>query len=495
MSTEVEHQHRVFRRTKIVATLGPATATREKLEELLDAGANLFRLNMSHGTHAEHRERAEIARAAAASRNLPIALLADLCGPKIRVGRFVEGQIELVTGAMVTVTTEEVVGEPGLIPTSYAALVTDVRAGNRILLDDGNLELVVVSVAERMVLCRVIQGGVLKDKKGMNLPDVAVSAPSLTEQDRNDAAFALSLGVEFLALSFVRSASDVLELREFLRSQGKQALLVAKIEKPEAVENIEEILLASDAIMVARGDLGVELSPERVPIIQEELVDLARSRQRPVIVATQMLESMITHARPTRAEVTDVANAVRSGADAVMLSAETAAGRHPTAAVATMVRVIVATEAHMERHGAFGNIDAYTPTQLPSALGPSLTQAFAGSATRLGRELSVAAVVLCASSANEVATMSAARPSAPILACVDSPDSRGLGCLAWGVVPLTVSLGNGPNHLAEELVRQRGVRLARGRVLVISGLGTEAPKLEVREHLANWGGESTARPG
>ncbi|MGA1372055.1 MAG: pyruvate kinase [Pseudomonadales bacterium] len=346
------------RRTKIVATVGPASSSDEVVTALIKAGVNVFRLNFSHGNHAIHAENLARIRRLAAAEGLPVAILGDLCGPKIRVGRFAEGLVTLETHAEVTMTTRVVVGTAELIPSQYAALAEDVRLGDRILLDDGKLELAVLSTDQLTeVRCRVVHGGILRDHKGINLPGVAVSAPSLTGKDRVDAAFAAVAGVDFLALSFVRSGSDVAQLRDFLAMEGYPEMpIIAKIEKPEALDSIDSILAAADGIMVARGDLGVEMPAEEVPLIQNELIRCAIECNKPVIVATQMLESMIENPRPTRAEVTDVAAAAFSRADAVMLSAETAVGQYPTEAVLTMDRILRLVEGYQFEHGGHGSV-------------------------------------------------------------------------------------------------------------------------------------------
>ena len=339
MSIDPEVELLKSRRTKIVATLGPASDDDATIRRLLDAGTNVFRLNMSHGDHAGHRATFERIRAASAEAGRSTAVLADLAGPKIRVGRFAGGSIELETGASVTITTRPVEGEPGLIPSQYESLHRDVSEGDRILLADGAMELVVDAVRDTEIDCKSRQGGVLTDRKGINLPGVDVSAPCLTDKDKDDARFALALGVDFLGLSFVRRHSDVEALRALIRASDCDCAIIAKIERPEALRDIAAIIESSDGIMVARGDLGVELPPEQVPIAQRQLVDHARTANRPVIVATQMLESMIDLPRPTRAEVSDVSHAVISGADAIMLSAETASGEHPILAVEMMNRI------------------------------------------------------------------------------------------------------------------------------------------------------------
>jgi pyruvate kinase len=274
------------RRTKILATLGPASDSAEVIKQLIEAGANVFRLNMSHGEHSSHENTYNLVRSIADELGKPIAILADLCGPKIRTGRFKDGQIILVNGDPVTVTTRDVEGEPGLIPSQYKALADDVKTGNRILLNDGNLELKVESVDGSEISCTVVYGGVLKNNKGINLPGVNVSAPSLTDKDREDAQFALGLGVDFMALSFVRCAEDINDLKAIVSAAGAKTNIIAKIEKPEALDDIDGILDAADGIMVARGDLGVELKPEQVPVAQSQLIDRARQKFKPVIVAT-----------------------------------------------------------------------------------------------------------------------------------------------------------------------------------------------------------------
>ena len=425
-----------YRRTKIVATLGPSSSDEETIARLIAAGVNVFRLNMSHGTHAAHRRAYERIRAVEARVGQPVAVMADLCGPKIRVGRFPGGAIELAAGEPVTVTTREIQGAPGLIPSQYPDLAADVSAGNRVLLDDGNLELQVEGVSGSEIACRVVAGGTLSDHKGMNLPGVSVSAPSLTDTDRVDARFALDLGVDLLALSFVRQASDVAALRELIAEVDAGTGVVAKIEKPEALENIDAILEAADAVMVARGDLGVELMPQAVPVAQDQLIDLARVYRKPVIVATQMLESMITHPRPTRAEVSDVATAVRSGADAVMLSAETASGRYPVEAVSMMNDIARQAEGYLWRLGAFGALTRKTDQPPPL----SVENALSASMAQLSRDLRVRAIVVVSFlHGHSLAVMSASRPAAPIIGiCPDQRTARA-AALLWGVIPVTAA--------------------------------------------------------
>ncbi|HXF95560.1 MAG TPA: pyruvate kinase, partial [Gemmatimonadales bacterium] len=325
----------MIRRAKIVATLGPATGSAEGVAGLIEAGADVIRINASHGTPAERGRWIELVRPAADARGVPVAVLLDLQGPRIRVGALAE-PLELVEGGTVVFAPEED-ARPGEIPTTYAQLAGDVGPGTRILLNDGLLAVEVTRVAPPRVEARVVVGGVLGAHKGMNLPGVHVSAPALTEKDREDVAHALEYGVEYFALSFVRRAEDLVELRRLVPAEVK---LVAKIERAEALSDLERILAAADAVMVARGDLGVELPFEQVPLVQKQLIRAANHHGKPVITATQMLESMVEHPRPTRAEASDVANAVLDGTDAVMLSAETATGAYPFEAVRAMDRII-----------------------------------------------------------------------------------------------------------------------------------------------------------
>ncbi len=444
------------RRTRIVATLGPASSSQATIEALLARGVDVFRLNFSHGSHDDHAATFAAIKAAAATVGNEPAVLADLCGPKIRTGRFENGAVRLIEGAEVTVTTREVTGTAALIPSQYAGLADDVHTGARILLDDGKLELEVLAIEGADVRCRVRHGGELKDRKGINLPDSTVSAPSLTDKDRDDARFALALGVDWLALSFVRSATDLTELRAVIDASGVPTGIVAKIEKPEALKDIDAILDACDAVMVARGDLGVELLPEQVPVAQDLLVREARARHRPVIVATQMLESMIVDARPTRAEVADVAHAVMSGTDAVMLSAETASGAHPLEAVTMMDRIARQAEGWLWAQGAFSTIER-------AGHESGTARALATATAQLSRDLGVRAVVVVSRSGLSAGIMSAARPAAPIIAVSSSAATCRRLRLSWGLVPRLVT--------ENELADAPALACAQARALDIAGSG------------------------
>ncbi len=432
----IQRRNLVHRRTKIVATLGPTSTKPATLDALIQAGVDVFRINFSHGTHDTHAETFRLIREAVARAARPVAVLADLCGPKIRVGRFPGGPIFLNNGEKIIVTVRPVPGEPGLVPSEYPALARDVKPGDRILLADGTRELRVEAIEDTEITCTVITGGSLSDRKGMNLPGVDISTPALTEKDREDAAFAAKLGVDFMALSFVRTADDLHQLRTLLTGLGHHIPIIAKIEKPEALEQIGAILAASDGIMVARGDLGVEMAAEEVPLIQQELVRMAIEANRPVIVATQMLESMIESPSPTRAEVTDVAWAAMAGSDAVMLSGETAVGSYPVEAVATMNRVLRLVEGHQWHTDLFEHLVKHAnPATAQDGIDLQLNEALARATAQLSRELSVRAIAVRADTGFTARMISAERPAAPILAFSAHERVCAQLNLYWGVTP------------------------------------------------------------
>ncbi len=410
-------------RAKIVCTLGPACDSAAGVQALAEAGMNVARLNFSHGTHAEHRARIDWVRAAEAAVARPIAVLADLQGPKIRLGTFAGGHTTLADGADFTITTEVVEGDAARASTTYGELPKDVAPGDSLLLDDGAIRLEVLATDGVRVRCRVVEGGPISDHKGINLPGVRVRAPALTDKDREDLAFALAAGADLVALSFVRAPDDAAAVRAAMDAAGRHVPVLAKIEKPEAVDRLEEIVAAFDGLMVARGDLGVELPLERVPLVQKRAIRLARAAAKPVIVATQMLESMIEHSRPTRAEASDVANAVLDGADALMLSGETSVGRDPAAVVRTMRRIIVAAE------------------QLPAASLPAgdaaatVSATVARAAVEAGRALGVCALVAYTRIGATARQVAAHRAPVPILAFTHDPEVVRQLALTWGVEP------------------------------------------------------------
>ncbi len=423
-----------MRHTKIVCTIGPASSSEERIEQLICAGMNVARLNFSHGTQNDHAIVIERIRSISARLGCAVAILQDLQGPKIRTGQLKDGQpVMLVDGAECTITTRPIVGDADMFSTTYQPLPHDVKVGDRILLDDGLLELRVLSYNETEVCCQVVHGGLLKEHKGINLPGVAVSAPALTEKDRDDLKFGVFHKVDFVALSFVRKPEDVVEAKQLIKQYqaeltvGKQAQisipLIAKLEKPEAVAHLDEILDVVDGVMVARGDLGVEMAPEKVPLIQKRIINRCNDLGLPVITATQMLESMITNPRPTRAEASDVANAILDGTDAVMLSGETAAGAYPIEAVQMMVRIALETES--------GNRTARQPQC------KRLTQAHAVShaARALAEEASVQAIVVFTRSGASAHLISKDRPRTPILAYTPSERVYHELALWWGIWP------------------------------------------------------------
>ncbi len=335
-----------MRRAKIVSTLGPASRSMEVVRELIASGANVLRLNFSHGTYEDHADSIRTVREASDVLNQPVAILQDLQGPKIRVGN-IDNPIELVIGSELVITAREVTGDVGMVSTTYTGLPRDVERGDRLLMDDGQIELLVKRVDGDDVYCQVVVGGVLSAHKGINLPGVSVSAPSVTDKDREDLAFGIENEVDFIALSFVRDPADVAEVKRLIQDAGADIPVIAKLERAEAVDRLDAILEVADGVMVARGDLGVELSPEAVPVVQKRVIAAANRAGKLVITATQMLESMTEHPRPTRAEASDVANAIFDGTDAVMLSGETAVGQYPVETVKMMGRIVETAEASM----------------------------------------------------------------------------------------------------------------------------------------------------
>ena len=455
------------RRTKIIATLGPASEDRKTIARLLQAGVNVFRLNMSHGTHEMHAGLMKNIRACIKETGITAAVMADLCGPKIRTGVFEGGSAELKRGSELVMTTRRICGNATLISSQYRQLHQDVDVGQKILFNDGLITLEVLSVDGTEVKCRVVHGGTISDKKGINLPDSVVSAPALTAKDREDAVFALSLGVDFLSLSFVRTADEINKLRRLIKRQNSRASIIAKIETPLALKNIEEILQASDAIMVARGDLGVELKPEEVPVAQMQLIDRARNANRPVIVATQVLESMIVQARPTRAEISDISYAVSAGTDAMMLSGESSVGKHPVNAIRMMDRAIRYTESYRWRHGIFGSFGLDMHNGVALSFGDAISNATA----QLSKDLLVRAIVVISSSGMSAVTVSAARPSAPIIGITDREGVSRRMRLMWGMIPCLVKskMIKDANQLARRKAMSFGLAKTGDYILLVQG--------------------------
>jgi pyruvate kinase len=456
-----------MRRTKIVATLGPATSTPERIAGLIGAGMNIARLNFSHGSHADHSARIAMVRRAAQEAGKHIAILQDLQGPKIRTGSLEGGRpVELVAGQKFMITTEPVIGTSDRVSTTYAALPGDVRSRDRILLSDGLIELAVISRSDTEVETEVVHGGRLKEHQGINLPGVRVSAPAATEKDIEDLQFGLQQGVDYVALSFVRRASDILQVKEIIKKAGKITPVVAKIERPEALDVLPEILAVADALMVARGDLGVEMPPERVPLVQKQIIAAANKALIPVITATQMLESMIQNPRPTRAEASDVANAIIDGSDAVMLSGETAAGAYPIEAVQMMAMISDAIEGNA--HHTDGNF-ASIRWAIPEV--QSTPRAIADAAATIARSLPVRAIAVLTQSGASARLVSHYRPGVPIIALSPSEETARRTALYWGVTPVLTAVADRLDELeaqVQHLLRDRGI-CQRGDVVVFTG--------------------------
>ena len=453
-------------RTKVVCTLGPSSANTAQISALLNAGMNVARINFSHGTHEGHAETIRVVREVAHEARQPVAILGDLQGPRIRIGDLAERRT-LAVGEDVTLVYEGL--EQGAeIPVTYDALAADVHAGDRILINDGLIELTTLRVEQPRVMARVVYGGVLSSHKGINLPGVQVSAPSLTEKDKADVAFAVAQELDYLALSFVRKAEDIKALRRLI---PRGLLIVAKIEKDVALRDIEPILAESDAVMVARGDLGVELPFEEVPLAQKRIIMLANHAGRPVITATQMLESMIENPRPTRAEASDVANAIVDGTDAVMLSAETAAGKYPALAVDAMHRIIVEVETHW-KHVAR---DERRPTNETNA---TTEETIAASTVTAVRMLGAPCVIVFTKSGFSARTVSSHRPGVPILALTDSPRTYRQLALVWGVIPELTRHCETYEEMADvarEVVLRRALAARGDRVVVTAGVPFDVP--------------------
>ncbi|HEX6337989.1 MAG TPA: pyruvate kinase [Jiangellaceae bacterium] len=410
------------RRAKIVCTLGPATDSAERLRQMVEAGMDVARFNLSHGSHEEHEQRYRRVRAAAALAGRNVGVLVDLQGPKIRLGKFDHGPVQLEAGEKFTITTDDITGDATRSSTTHGGLTADVHPGDTVLIDDGRLSLEVEEVTGSNVVTRVLEGGPVSDNKGINLPGAAVSVPAMSDKDVEDLRWALHTGADMIALSFVRSADDIVEVHKIMDSEGIRLPVIAKIEKPQAVENLEEIVDAFDGIMVARGDLGVELPLWDVPLVQKRAVTLARRRAKPVIVATQMLESMIGNPRPTRAEASDVANAILDGSDAVMLSGETSIGAHPIEAIRTMARIVETVESNaIERIPPLGT--------KPKTKGGAITRAAADVADVLGAQFLVAFT----QTGDSARRMSRLRAPIPLLAFTPLESTRNQLALSWGI--------------------------------------------------------------
>jgi pyruvate kinase len=428
----------VKRRAKIVCTLGPATHSYERVRALVYAGMDVARLNFSHGSYDDHKQAYEWVREASDDSGRGVGVLVDLQGPKIRLGTFAEGPVVWATGEIVGITVEDVPGDHDLVSTTYKGLAQDVGPGERLLVDDGKVGLRVLEVDGPVVRCQVTEGGPVSNNKGLSLPGIGVNVPALSEKDEADLRFAMSLRADIVALSFVRSAADVDLVHRIMDESGDRLPVLAKIEKPQAVQNLQEIVDAFDGLMVARGDLGVEMPLERVPLVQKSAIRAARECAKPVIVATQMLDSMIGNSRPTRAEASDVANAVLDGADAVMLSGETSVGAYPVETVATMARIIGAAEEALDQVPPI--------TREPDSLASSITKA----AAQVGEQVGARALVAFTQSGDTARRLAEARSSIPLLAFTPTQSVRSQLALVWGVETFLVPA---VQH-TDEMVRQ-----------------------------------------
>jgi pyruvate kinase len=453
------------RRAKIICTIGPACHSEAAMRDLLRLGMDVGRLNFSHGTHEDHARNIERLRRAAEKENRSICILQDLQGPKIRTGRL-EGHepILLESGSTVIITPRDIAGTSTSISTTFPDLAREVTTGARILLRDGLIELRVRTVRGKDVVCDVLNGGMLGEHQGINLPGTALSIPAMTEKDRKDLEFGLKQGVDAIALSFVRSAADVNMVREIVAAHGSDTPLIAKLEKPQAIDHLEEILEAVDGVMVARGDLGVEMAPEKVPVIQKHVIRRAAVWRKPVITATQMLESMVENPRPTRAEASDVANAIFDGTDSVMLSAETASGRYPREAVAMMARIVVEAESNM---GEF-----MQPRRRRDSHGLSVAETICESIAHAAEDLPMGAIAVFTETGNTARMISKFRPQAPIYAFTHIPSVVQRANLFWGVHPIRCRHAPSTDEMvqvAEKELLARGV-LKPGAVLgVVAG--------------------------
>lgn len=449
-------------RTKVVATIGPASNKLEILRELVQAGMRVARLNFSHGSYEDHATVVSRLRQVSEELEIPVTLLQDLQGPKIRVGRFPEGQLELIPGASVILVPEaEYQGQKSTIPIDYPFLAEEAEPGSQVLLDDGLLELQIMAIEGQQVECKVMEGGILKNRKGVNLPSLTLRLPSMTEKDKQDLVFGLEQGIDWVSLSFVRSAKDIITLREFLKEhEADHIQVMAKIEKPQAIEHLEEIVKECDGLMVARGDLGVEMSPERVPKLQKQIIQLCNQKSIPVITATQMLDSMIHNPRPTRAEVSDVANAIMDGTDAVMLSGESAVGAYPVKAVEMLVKIACDTEENAQ----FVN---YPPAERDE------THALSEALNTIDKILDLRCIA-CFTTTGYTATLAAAeRPKAPVVAFTPRDRVYHRLNLVWGVKPMLLE---NPEASLEQLIGQINARLlAKGwatpgdKILILGG--------------------------
>lgn len=457
----------VTRRVKIVCTMGPATASPERMLGLVEAGMDVARMNFSHGSHEDHQKVYDLVRAAAKESGRAVAVLGDLQGPKIRLGKFANGPHEWRTGDLVTITSEEILGTPDRVSCTYTKLPEEVRVGDRLLIDDGKVAVEVTAVEGGTdIRCLVVEGGPVSNNKGVSLPNVAVSVPAMSDKDEADLRFALRLGVDLIALSFVRSPDDIKLVKEIMTEEGRTVPVIAKVEKPEAVEHLEAIVLAFDGVMVARGDLGVELPLDQVPLVQKRAVQLCRENAKPVIVATQMLDSMIENSRPTRAEASDVANAVLDGTDAVMLSGETSVGKYPVLTVSTMAKIVTTTEA--------GPFPVPRLQHDPRTHGGALTVA----ASQIARNIGAKALVAFSQTGDTVRRLSRLHCELPLYAFTPVAEVRDQLALSWGVETFLTDFVQHTDDMfrqVDTLMLDLGLARPGDFVVVVAGSPPNAP--------------------
>jgi pyruvate kinase len=456
----------VTRRVKIVCTMGPATASPERIRGLVEAGMDVARLNFSHGSHADHEQVYNLVREAAREAGRAVAILADLQGPKIRLGRFANGPHVWATGDVVTITSDDILGTPDRVSCTYAKLPEEVKVGDRLLIDDGKVAVEVSAVEGHDIRCLVVEGGPVSNNKGVSLPNVAVSVPAMSDKDEADLRFALGLGVDLVALSFVRSPDDIKLVHQIMGEEGATRPVLAKVEKPEAVAHLEAIVMAFDGVMVARGDLGVELPLDQVPLVQKTAVQLCRENAKPVIVATQMLDSMIENSRPTRAEASDVANAVLDGTDAVMLSGETSVGKYPVLTVSTMARIISTTES--------GHFGVPRLQHDPRTHGGALTVA----ASQIARNIGAKALVAFSQTGDTVRRLSRLHCDLPLLCFTPVAEVRDQLALSWGVETFLTDFVQHTDDMFRQVDgKMLGLGLAKpgDYVVVVAGSPPNAP--------------------
>lgn len=452
-----------MRKTKIVCTLGPSTSTEEKMKGLILAGMNVARFNFSHGDHAQHKKNLEMLRNICSELDIPVASLLDTKGPEIRLGLFAGGSAQLKTGDVFTLTTEEIEGTAERASISYANLPNDISVGTTILLDDGLIELKVTDIAGCEIICKVLNGGKISDRKGVNVPDVSLSMPYISQKDRDDILFGIEQGFDFIAASFCRSADDILEIRKIMDSKKCDTIrLIAKIENSEGVNNIDEILKVSDGVMIARGDMGVEIPLEEVPVLQKKLIKKAYNAGKQVITATQMLDSMMKNPRPTRAEATDVANAIYDGTSAIMLSGETAAGEYPIEAVRTMAKIARRAEQDINYKARFFNRTFDTRSDV--------TNAISHATCTTAHDLGASAIITVTKSGLTARMISKYRPEVPIIGCTPIPQVCRQMNMSWGVTPLMIDEQATTDELFDSAVEaaQKAGIVKSGDIVVIT---------------------------